>query len=53
MAQGTCLVLFGSLDGSGFGGEWKHVYVRLSLFTVHLKLPQHCQLAILQYKIKS
>ena len=25
-----------------FGGEWIHVYVWLSPFTVHLKLPQHC-----------
>ena len=25
-----------------FGGEWIHVYVRLSPFTVHLKLLQHC-----------
>ena len=23
-------------------GEWIHVYVWLSLFTVHLKLSQHC-----------
>ena len=36
----------------GFGGEWIHVYVWLSPFTVYLNLPQHCQLAILQYKIK-
>ena len=28
--------------GQGFGGEWKHVYVWLSSFTVHLKLSQHC-----------
>ena len=28
--------------GQGFGGEWIHVYVWLSLFTVHLKLAQHC-----------
>ena len=26
----------------GFGGEWMHVYVWLSPFTVHLKLPQLC-----------
>ena len=25
-----------------FGGEWIHVYVRLSPFAVHLKLTQHC-----------
>ena len=29
------------------------VYVWLSPFTAHLKLSQHCQLAIPQYKIKS
>ena len=28
--------------GGAFGGEWTHVYVRLSPFTVHLKLSQHC-----------
>ena len=28
--------------GGEFGGEWIHVYVRLSLFAVHLKLSQHC-----------
>ena len=28
--------------GVGFGGEWIHVYVRLSPFAVHLKLSQHC-----------
>ena len=27
--------------GGGFGGEWIHVYVWLSPFAVHLKLPQH------------
>ena len=25
-----------------FGGEWIHVYVWLSPFAVHLKLPQQC-----------
>ena len=35
-----------------FGGEWIHVYVWPSSFAVHLKLSQHCLLAILQYKIK-
>ena len=39
--------------GVGFGGEWIHVYVWLSPFAVHLKLSQHCKLAICQYKIKS
>ena len=28
--------------GGQFGGEWIHVYVRLSPFTVHLKLSQYC-----------
>ena len=35
------LLLCGSLDGRGGGGEWIHVYVWLSLFMVHLKLSQH------------
>ena len=39
--------------GGGFGEEPIHVYVWLSPFTAHLKLTQHCQLAITQYKIKS
>ena len=25
-----------------FGGEWIRVYVWLSPFAIHLKLPQHC-----------
>ena len=33
------------------GGEWTHVYVWLSSFAVHLKPPQHCKLAIPQYKM--
>ena len=28
--------------GGGFGREWLPVYVWLSPFTVHLKLPQNC-----------
>ena len=28
--------------GRGFGGEWMHVCVWLSPFTVHLELSQHC-----------
>ena len=28
--------------GAEFGGEWIHVYVWLSPFSVHLKLSQHC-----------
>ena len=39
--------------GGGFEGEWIHVYVWLSPFTVLLKLSEHCQLVIPQYKIKS
>ena len=39
--------------GGEFGGEWTHVYVWLSPFAVHLKRPQHCSPAMLQYKIKS
>ena len=39
--------------GREFGREWIHVYVRLSPFAVHLKLYQHCQLAIPQYKMRS
>ena len=27
--------------GEGFGREWIHVYVWLSLFAVHLKLSEH------------
>ena len=42
----------GSLHGGEFGREWIHVYVWPSPFAVHLKLSQHCLLAILQYKIK-
>ena len=34
--------------GGEFGREWIHVYVWLSHFTVHLKLSQHCSLAITQ-----
>ena len=32
--------------------EWIHVYLSLIHFAVHLKLTQHCQSAIPQYKIK-
>ena len=24
------------------GGEWIHMYLQLSPFAIHLKLPQHC-----------
>ena len=35
-----CSMVHGSLDGSGVGGEWIHVYVWLSPFAAQLKLPQ-------------
>ena len=38
--------------GGKFGGEWIHAQVWLSPFAIHLKLSQHCKLAILQCKIK-
>ena len=28
--------------GGEFGRKWIHVYIWLSPFAVHLKLPQHC-----------
>ena len=31
-----------TLMGGEFEGEWIHVYVWLSPFTVHMKLSQHC-----------
>lgn len=42
-------------EGGEFGGEWIHVfvYIWLSPFADLLKLSQHGQWAILQYKIKS
>ena len=48
-----CSMICAALMGGKFGGEWVHVYIYvwLSPFTVHLKLPQHCKLAILQYKL--
>ena len=33
--------------GGVFGGEWIHVCAWLSSFAIHLKLSQHCELAIL------
>ena len=38
--------------GTGFGGEWIHVYVWLSLFAVHLRLSQHCLLIGYKKKVK-
>ena len=37
--------------GGELGGGWIHECVWLSPFAVHLRLSQHCQLPILQYKI--
>ena len=39
--------------GGEFGGEWMHVYVWPSPFSVHPKLSQHCQSAIPQHKTTS
>ena len=39
--------------GGGFGGEWRHICVRLTPFAVYQKLSQHCYSAIPQHKIKS
>ena len=40
--RGLCSMLCGCPDGRKPGGEWIPVYVWLSPFAVHLKLPQHC-----------
>ena len=32
--------------------EWIYVYIKRNLFVVHLKLTQHCESTIPQYKIK-
>ena len=48
-----CSMLCASLDGRGVCGRWTHTRGWPSPFAVHLKLPQHCQLAITQNKIKS
>ena len=36
--------------GEGLGGEWIHVHVWLSPFTVHLKQPQHYESTLLEIK---
>ena len=41
-AHGTLLNVVTTWMRGGFGGEWIHVFVWLSPFTVHLKLSQHC-----------
>ena len=46
-----CSVFRGSLGARGFGAEWIHAYVGLSLFTVHLQLPQQSLLATPQCEI--
>ena len=43
MAQGTLLnVMWQSGWEGSLEGEWIHVYVWLSPYTIHLKLLQHC-----------
>ena len=39
--------------GGEFGREWIHEYVWLSPLAVHLKLSQHFEPSIPQYKMKS
>ena len=39
-----CSLLWGSLRGRGLGGEWIHVFARLSLLAAHLKPSQRCLL---------
>ena len=51
IAHGT-LYYVAAWVGGGVGEEWIPVDVWLSPFAVHLKRSQHCQLAILQHKIK-
>ena len=46
-------MLCASLDGRGLWGIMDLVYVWLGPFAVHLKLLQHCYLAIPQFKVKS
>ena len=46
-------MLCGSRNGREFEGEWLHVFVWLSPFSVHLQLAQYCLLAIARYKIKN
>ena len=41
-AQGILLKLTGCLDGRGVWGEWTHVYMWLSPFTIYRKLSQYC-----------
>ena len=39
--------------GGESGGERIYVHVWLSFFAAHVKLLQHCQLVIPEYKVKS
>ena len=48
-----CSMLCGSRAGRGTWGEWMHVCLWLSPFTVCLELSQHCSSAIPHYKITS
>ena len=50
MVQGTLLNI--TWMGGGFGGEWIHVHVCLSPFTVHLKPSQHVHRLYLKTKSK-
>ena len=50
-AQGTNAMWYPG--GEGSLGENGYIYMCGCLFVVHLKLSQHCQSAILQYKIQS
>ena len=49
---GTLINTVSACMGEEFEGEWIHVYVWPSSFIVHLKLSQHCSLAIPRFKIK-
>ena len=53
-AQGTLLNVIWQPGWEGSLGEnWIQVYIWLSPLAVHLKLSQHCESAMPQYKIKS
>ena len=51
IAHGTLLNVMCQPGGRGPEGERIHVYVWLSPFAVHLKLPQHFKMAISQHKM--
>ena len=52
-AHGTLLTVKWQPGWEGVSGEYTHIYVWPSRFTVHLKVSPHCYSAISQYKIKS